>query len=81
MQRVLEKLNIKKVMAVVGNEDAEGIYMNCGVQTSCKKEPYVKLFWKEPAIIISIEPCLFQMFVIIGDPNVLPVTICICVVL
>ena len=62
-------------MEAVGNEDAEGIDELWSV--SCKQEPYLKFFWNKTAIIISIEPCLFHMIVVTDNPNVVPVTICI----
>ena len=79
LQRVLEKLNIKRLMEAVNNEDAEGIDELWGV--SCKKKPYLNFFWNKTTIIISIEPCLFLMIVIADNPNVMPMTICICFML
>lgn len=39
LQRVLEKLKIRRLMEAVSNEDAEGIDELWGV--SCKQEPYL----------------------------------------
>ena len=66
-------------MEAVNNEDAEGIDELWGV--SCKKKPYLNFFWNKTTIIISIEPCLFHMIVIADNPNVMPMTICICFML
>lgn len=79
LQRVFEKLKIKRLMEAVSNEDAEGIDELWGV--SCKQEPYLIFFWNKTTIIISTEPCLLHMIVIADNPYVMPMTICICFML